>query len=107
MNSFNIIKHNYVPVLSSSIKSYIEDAMEASVDYIKTHSWYDANGDYLPDYDREVIVILDNRKVCFAHRPDPDGYIDSDGKKHIPEIYLGWNIPYVKYWLDIYLSWEK
>ena len=91
--------------------------------------WQDAQGDNLPEIDREVIVIgnvpvdefrkltsIDEDglyRVSFAHRPNPDGW---DGKSistgkvehYYPQIYDrgGWNIPYVKYWLDIELPFN-
>ena len=67
-----------------------------------------ADGDYLPEIDREVIVLLTNGKVCFAHRPNPDGW---DGKNLLteetehftPKTYDagGWNLPYIMWWLDL------
>ena len=63
--------------------------------------WHDAQGDDLPEIDREVVVICDDHyggyKVCFGHRPDPKGWIGkpiSYGKGE-------WNIPDVKWWLDV------
>lgn len=79
--------------------------------------WKDANGDELPAYDREVVVLLDKWngrelapyfRVGIAHRPDPKGW---DGKslttrkvEHFDvQTYDkgGWNGPGVKYWLDV------
>lgn len=65
--------------------------------------------DDLPEIDREVIALIpayDGWKVVFAHRPDPVGYygksILSDEYKHfLPETYDGWNIPNIKWWLDL------
>ena len=75
--------------------------------------WKPADGDDLPEIDREVIALLDNGKVVFAHRPNPDGW---DGKSltsgkvehYTPKTYDkgGWNIPNVKYWLDVELPKE-
>jgi hypothetical protein len=72
--------------------------------------WHDAQGDDLPPIDKEVIVLLDNGKVCFAHRPNKKGYI---GKSLVtgnietfyPQTYDkgGWNIPNAKWWLDVEL----
>ena len=76
--------------------------------------WKDAQGDDLPEYEREVVVFtqifLDDTemmRVAIGHRPNPDGW---DGKnlstgevKHYtPKTYDkgGWNIPNVKWWLD-------
>ena len=72
--------------------------------------WKDAQGDYLPEIDREVIVIDKRGKVSFAHRP-PESYTaisltnHSEMQEYYPERYDkgGWNIPDLKYWLDIEL----
>lgn len=62
--------------------------------------WKDAHGDYLPDIDREVIVLIqdypeddEHLRVAFGHRPDPNGDSKTYGVG-------GWNIENVKYWLD-------
>jgi len=72
----------------------------------KKHLWKDAQGDDLPEIDRDVIA-LQGRKVVFAHRPNPQGWNGkniSTGKvtHYTPKTYGkgGWNIPDVKYWLD-------
>ncbi len=86
----------------------------------KEHLWKPADGDDLPEIDREVIVLTQHYPlegseyaVYFAHRPNPDGW---DGKSlttgevehYIPKTYDkgGWNIPDVKYWLDVELPKE-
>jgi hypothetical protein len=72
----------------------------------KSELWKDAQGTDLPDVDREVIAILDNGKVVFAHRPSEhwDGKNIITGKvtRYYPKTYDkgGWNIPNLKYWLD-------
>ena len=69
--------------------------------------WKSADGDELPDIDREVIALTADGKVVFAHRP-----IESwQGKNldtgevttHYPKRYGvgGWNAPDIKWWLDI------
>jgi hypothetical protein len=80
----------------------------------KLNLWKPADGDDLPEYDREVIVLTQTYPlkdseyaVYFAHRPDPKGW---DGKSittgkvehYTPKTYDkgGWNIPDVKYWVD-------
>ena len=74
--------------------------------------WIDAQGDDLPKYDREVIAILDNGEVVFAHRPSEywDGKDVVTGKvtRYYPKTYDkgGWNIPNVRYWLDVELPKE-
>ena len=74
--------------------------------------WKPAEGDDLPEIDREVIAILDNGKVVFAHRPSEywDGKNIDTGKvtRYYPKTYDkgGWNIPNIVYWLDVELQKE-
>lgn len=77
--------------------------------------WKLANGDDLPDIDKEVIVLtqpypLESTEyaISFAHRPNPDGWNGksiSTGKieHYQPKTYDkgGWNIPNVKWWIDL------
>jgi len=78
----------------------------------KSNLWKPADGDDLPIIDREVIALLDNGKVVFAHRPPEywDGKnIDTDKvTRYYPKTYDkgGWNIPDVKFWLDVELPKE-
>lgn len=77
--------------------------------------WLDAQGDDLPEIDREVIVLCDfgfgGYMICFAHRPNPKGRngrsISTGMVDHYtPQAYGkgGWNIPDVKLWLDLDLT---
>ena len=76
--------------------------------------WKSADGEDLPDIDRDVIVLTQHYQlegseyvVSFAHRPNPNGW---DGKSVItgkvehytPKTYDkgGWSIPNVVWWLD-------
>ena len=97
---------------------YRSDAFKAGAKWQKANLWKPADGDDLPEYDREVIAILDydfgHYKVVYAHRPNPNGWngtnIDTGEKEHFePEIYDkgGWNQPHVLYWLDARLPYEK
>jgi len=78
----------------------------------KEHLWKPADGEDLPEIDREVIVLLDNGSVAFGHRPPEywDGKDIVTGKvtRNYPKTYDkgGWNIPNIKYWLDIELPKE-
>lgn len=82
--------------------------------------WKPADGDDLPEYEREVVVFTqvfpddtEMMRVAIGHRPNPDGW---DGKSlstgkvehYIPKTYGkgGWNIPDVKFWLDVKLPKE-
>ena len=68
--------------------------------------WKDAeNGDDFPEIEREVIVLcqpypLENNEytVSFAHRPDLENLGGYE-----PKVYGkgNWNIPNVKYWLNL------
>ena len=84
----------------------------------KANLWKPADGDDLPEIDREVVAILDydfgHYKVVYAHRPNPNGWngtnIDTGEKEHFePVIYDkgGWNQPHVLYWLDTRLPYEE
>ena len=77
--------------------------------------WHDAQGTDLPEIDREVVVFIQKRpggfmQTAVAHRPNPNGWDGKDiftGKKrhHTPVTYGegGWNVPDVKFWLDVEL----
>lgn len=90
----------------------------------KNHLWKPADGNDLPEIDREIIAlegIVDQTatdsicgyKVVFAHRPASEGY---DGRSlttgevehYTPKTYGkgGWNIPNIVYWLDVELPKE-
>lgn len=77
-----------------------------------TTPWKPADGDELPEIDREVIALLDNGKVVFAHRPpeywDGKNIITGKVTRNYPKTYDkgGWNIPNIKYWLDVELPKE-
>ena len=71
--------------------------------------WYDAQGDNLPEYGREVIVLerLNHGgcRVCFGHRPNPKEYVVIEGKKCFAKTCDKgqWNLPDLAYWLDVEL----
>ena len=74
--------------------------------------WHDAQGSYLPPYDKEVIVLIqdyvddpEHLRVAYGHRPNPNGYVTVDGEKLYAMTYGigGWNGKNVKYWLDVEL----
>ncbi|MBP5455088.1 MAG: hypothetical protein J6Y37_01145 [Paludibacteraceae bacterium] len=70
----------------------------------------DAQGDDLPELDREVIVLVreyGGYVVCFGHRPVKDRpIITGNGEELFPKVYGKgeWNIPDVAWWVDIDLS---
>lgn len=98
----------------------VSDVARHFAKWQKANLWKPADGDDLPEIDREVIVLtqpypLENSEyaVSFAHRPNSDGW---DGKSlltgkvehYTPKTYDkgGWNLPNVKYWLDVVLPKE-
>lgn len=84
------------------------ESFERGAEWMTRNLWHDAQGDVLPEIDREVIVLLDNGKVCFGHRP-VESYTGisitnhSEMEEYYPERYGkgGWNIPDVRWWLDV------
>ena len=82
--------------------------------WVEQNLWHPADGDDLPEIDREVVVFTQNfpddagiMKVAIAHRPNPNGWdgrniLTGEVDHYTPKTYDkgGWNIPDVKYWLD-------
>ncbi len=75
--------------------------------YEDAGKWKSADGDELPEIDREVIALTTRGKVVFAHRP-VESYVGKDiftGKKTIrrPIRYGkgGWNADDILWWLDV------
>lgn len=79
----------------------------------KDLGWHSVD-ESLPPIDEDVIVLTDIitkdglkvgfGRICFAHRPNPEGWDGKDiftGKvtHHDVVIYDGWNIPGVKFWM--------
>lgn len=97
-----------------------EQALRA-VELGRNNLWKPADGDYLPEINREVVVFIQNfpedagiMKVAIAHRPNPDGWdgrniLTGEVDHYTPKIYDkgGWNIPDVKWWLDLNLPMEE
>lgn len=92
------------------IPSWVQDAMINEfihgAKWKAENLWKPADGNDLPEIDREVIAILDNGEVVYAHRPSAywDGKNIDTGKvtRYYPKTYGkgGWNIPNIKWWLD-------
>ena len=57
----------------------------------------------MPEYGREVIVIGQDGKVFYGHRPDPKEYVVVEGEKLFAKTYdkNGWNWPDIALWLDV------
>ena len=92
---------------------------KAGAKWQKENLWKPADGDDLPEIDREVIALTqpfpdddEHLRVVFAHRPNKYAKVwNSDlGEEQIVEVERygkgEWNIPNAKYWLDVELSKE-
>ena len=84
-------------------------SFKAGSEWKTNHLWKDAQGDDLPEIDREVIALLNNGKVVYAHRPYKGKYIGKNLTTGNIETFEnkvydkgGWNQPDVKYWLDCF-----
>lgn len=81
----------------------------AAVEWAYSHpQWHDAQGDNVPEYGREVIVIRRNGMICYGHRPNPKEYVIVEGKKCFAKTYdkNDWNIPDIALWLDVEVPHE-
>ena len=103
----------YTPEVDESSSTYGKrQAFKAGANWQKENLWKPADGNDLPEIDREVIALLDDGKVVFAHRPPEywDGKNIVTGKvtRNYPKTYDkgGWNIPDIVYWLDVELPKE-
>lgn len=72
------------------------------------YPWFDAQGDIVPEYGREVIVIRRNGEIGFGHRPNPKEYVVIEGKKCFAKTYDKncWNWPNIALWLDVEIPHE-
>lgn len=128
----DVVSNDTIDDLEEAAKNYEEDAIfyaarrisdffKAGAQWQKANLWKDAQGDDLPEIDREVIVLVKSLpeyedsllKVSFAHRP-PKYWIGksiSTGEitRYEPKRYDkgGWNQPNVVYWLDVELPKEE
>ena len=97
-----------------------EQALRA-VELGRNNLWKPADGDDLPEIGREVVVFTQNfpddagiMKVAIAHRPNPNGWdgrniLTGEVNHYTPKTYDkgGWNIPDVRWWLDLDLPMEE
>lgn len=81
---------------------------EYGYQYVRKNLWYDAQGDTVPEYGREVIVIGRDGKVFYGHRPDPKEVTMIDGKPYYAKTYgkNGWNWDNIALWLDVEVPYE-
>ena len=88
---------------------YVESACIEMAEWADQHpQWYDAQGDNVPEYGREVIVIGRDGKVFYGHRPDPKEVTKVEGKPYHAKTYdkNGWNWPDIALWLDVEIPHE-
>lgn len=83
----------------SDLSGFPIEAFKAGAEWVESTAWKPANGDNLPEIDREVIAIIIEYgyyRAVFAHRPNPNGdaICYDEG---------GWNMPDIIYWLDLEL----
>lgn len=88
----------------------VETAVKLGAQWQKEHILKDAQGDDLPEIDKEVIVLIEvygHYRVIFAHRVDENAEFSTSigGKPFVlhPKRYDKgcWNVPGVKWWLDL------
>ena len=93
----------------------INPSFISGAEWVLNNLWKPADGDDLPEIDREVVVFIQNfpedagiMKVAIAHRPNPNGWdgrniLTGEVNHYTPKTYDkgGWNIPDVKWWLDL------
>lgn len=119
LNKAQILAEKAEHVGEKMPKSSIIAATIDMAEWVLNSLWKPADGEDLPEYDREVIAlegIVDptatdsfcGYKVVFAHRPDSKGWdtknlLTGKVEHYTPKTYDkgGWNIPYVKFWLDL------
>ena len=102
------------------------EAFKVGAKWQKENLWKPADGDDLPEYDREVVVLINYNaqlnihdeeyptyRVGFGHRPNPNGWygknIETNEVTHYtPKLYNkgGWNAPDIAYWFDVELPKE-
>ena len=100
-------------IVDSDKNNFLE-IFNAGAKWQRKSLWKPTAGDDLPIFDREVIALLNNGKVVFAHRPYKGKYIGKNLTTGNIETFEnktydegGWNQPNVKWWLDIDLPKEK
>lgn len=77
------------------------------------HLWKSADGDDLPEIDREVIVFTQTErqypKVAIAHTMPLGDWKQFDGNRYYLERNgkVGWSLPDVKIWLDCKLPFKE
>lgn len=112
---------NNLDNICGSIGEQTRNAFKKGAQWQKVNIWKDAQGDDLPEIDREVIILYQRylkgnnvyNTVGFAHRPkeywDGRNIETNEVTRYYPKRYDkgDWNIPDVKFWLDLELPTQK
>lgn len=106
--SFLTLLENCEEDLAQAVSEAIKNSFLAGASYVINNAWQKADGDNLPEIDREVIALqkcASGYKVVYAHRPNQKAYVKIDGKKYYPQCYDkgGWNLEKIVFWLDLEL----
>ena len=108
-----IVESSAIGIPNDHIEPWVKDfaigVAVATAKWADSHpQWYDAQGDDVPEYGREVIVIGRDGKVSYGHRPDPKEVTMVDGKPYHAKTYdkNGWNWPDIALWLDVEIPHE-
>jgi len=103
-----IVESSAIGIPNDHIEPWVKDfaigVAVATAKWADSHpQWYDAQGDNVPEYGREVIVIGRDGKVFYGHRPDPEEVTMVEGKPYHAKTYdkNGWNWPGIALWLDV------
>lgn len=105
---FKRMAHSHDTESSKYEQECYVDGAEDGYEYAKENLWFDAQGDYVPEYGKEVIVIGRDGKVFYGHRPDPKEFVRIDGEVCHAKTYgkNGWNWPDIALWLDVEIPHE-
>ena len=101
---------SFKPLTLQDVRDAYECGAEEMERLIDNSMWWkSADGNELPDIDREVIALTTGGKVVFAHRPVESwkgkNLDTGEVTTYYPKRYDagGWNQPDVKWWLDMQL----
>ena len=115
---YPIIMETLIPLctdheeVKQDCNQFLRKAYINGIKWADSTAWKPADGDNLPEIDREVIAIIkenDHFKVVFAHRPpeywDGRNILTNEVTRNYTKRYDKgeWNQPNVKWWLDLEL----
>jgi len=99
---------SFKPLALSDVKDAYMCGAEEMERLIDSSMWWkSADGSELPAIDREVIALTTEGKVVFAHRPKESwtgkNIVTGKVTTYYPKRYGAgqWNMPDIKWWLDI------